>query len=406
MVEQVSPKHQPDLLQLLKELLELPALDWRQTLDAAATRVALWLHCDKADAFIFDQARTSLVALGTSDTPVGRLQRSLGLDVLPLANGGRIAEVYRTRRSFLSGDAARDEEEVRGIVRDLGARSIMNVPFEIAGATRGVLSVLSQQPNRFDEDDLHGLELIARSVGALAHRAELVERLRRDEALRARQLAAQEIITVLAHDVRNHLQPLSARLQTVKLRLDAGKAVEASDLDAPLKAVHRLTRLTQDLLDSARLEQGLFELELARVDLAALARETAQLLSSPSQEVEVTAPPELWILGDAMRLRQALENVLANGLRHSPAGARLQLKLHARSEPACAVVEVIDQGPGIAPEVMPYLFQRFVSGRGSRGLGLGLFLAERIARAHGGALRVESRPGAGARFWFELPLEL
>src|SRR6187402_523552 len=80
------------LLGLLQELLDLPAMDARQALTDGASSVARWLGCDKADVFLFDEARSSLVARGTSATPLGDLQRSLGLDVMPLAQGGRAVE--------------------------------------------------------------------------------------------------------------------------------------------------------------------------------------------------------------------------------------------------------------------------------------------------------------------------
>ena len=96
------------LLPLLEELLDLGVWDAREVMTAAAGRVARWMQCDKADAFLFDASRGALVAIGTSDTPLGQLEKQLGLDVLPLAEAGRIAEVYQTGRSYVTGHADRD----------------------------------------------------------------------------------------------------------------------------------------------------------------------------------------------------------------------------------------------------------------------------------------------------------
>ena len=139
---------QPDrrLLELLQRLLDLPGLDVEQALTAAATYVADWFACDKVDVFLLDPARASLVALGTSDTPLGKRQKELGLDVLPLANGGRLVETFKTETSFRTGRSDLDEGELIGIVRDLGVRSTLAVPITIGGVSRGVISVVSQEP--------------------------------------------------------------------------------------------------------------------------------------------------------------------------------------------------------------------------------------------------------------------
>lgn len=405
MVGSIPPPEEQSLLPLLQELLDLPAVDLDEALSSAANIIARWLECDKVDVFVLDESRASLVAIGASETAMGRLQRSLGLDVLPLANGGRIVEVFNSGRTYWTGNAEQDPEELPGIVRDLCARSAITVPLAIAGARRGVLSVVSAEIDRFSDTDRSLVEVIARWVGALAQRAELVEKLRDEEAKRSRRAAAEEIVSVLSHDVRNHLAPLSSRLQVLKMRLSAGKPVTAADLDVALAAVARLARLTNELLDLSRLDQGLFHLELTPVDLVPLLKDVARALSTPDIEVKVAAPSSLVMLGDGPRLRQAFENVIANGVRHSPAGQPLEVTVMEMSDPPQAQIHVVDHGPGIAPELLPHLFERFVARPGSKGIGLGLYLAERISAAHGGSLTVSSTLGAGAHFSFVLPLE-
>jgi two-component system, OmpR family, sensor kinase len=401
----LAPSDPQSLLGLLQELLDLPALDARQALTDAASSVARWLQCDKSDVFLFDESRNCLVAIGTSETPLGALQRRLGLDVMAIAQGGRAVEVYQTGRPHLDGHVERDEKELRGIVHDLAVRSQISVPLHIAGVRRGVLSVVSQQVERFGEQDLRLLELIVNWTGALAHRAELVEKLRDEERQRGRRMAADDIVTVLAHDIWNHLNPLSARLQMVRLKLGNGEAIEPTQLDAAIAAAQRLARLTQDLLDCARLEQGLFELELAPIDLAGLVRDVGRISATPMTEVHVDAPANLTCIADANRLRQALENVVMNGVRHTPRGTPLRIAVEPDLGARTVSIRVKDAGPGIKAELLPHLFDRFVAEGPTRGLGLGLYLAQRIAIAHGGRLEVKSRVGAGAEFSFILPLD-
>ena len=164
--------------------------------------------------------------------------------------------------------------------------------------------------------------------------------------------------------------------------------------------------MIEDLLDTARLEQGLFTLAPGVVDLAELVRETAETWRTDSADVAVRAPEELCVAGDPARLRQALENLLSNARQHSPDGVpvSVEVKTETRADGRWAVLTVQDAGPGIAPALLPNLFTRFGGGPGSKGLGLGLYLARGIAEAHGGTLTVDATPGTGACFRLALPL--
>src|SRR5207248_7179487 len=105
----------------------------------------------------------------------------------------------------------------------------------------------------------------------------------------------------------------------------------------------------------------------------------------------VVAPDELKVEGDPARIRQAIENLLANALKHSPDGVPVEIEVarEKREDGAWAVISVKDGGPGIPSDLRPRLFTRFASGPNSTGLGLGLYLAHNIARAHGGALTLD-----------------
>jgi signal transduction histidine kinase len=388
----------------LQELFALPATDARECMTAAASSVARWLACEKIDVFLFDERRTSLVAIGTSQTPLGALQKSLGLDAMPLAQGGRSVQVFRTGQPHADGHVERDTDELRGIVRELGVRSQVLQPLVVAGVRRGVFSVVSQQPERFDAEEVELVGLVASWMSALVHRAELSERLRVEERERARRMAADDIISVLAHDVWNHLNPLSARLQVLQLKLQREEKIQPTDVDGALLAAQRLARLTQDLLDTARLEHGLFEVELMPVDLSGLVAEVAHLCETAVTPVHVQIPPRITAICDGNRLRQALENVVLNAVRHSAPGGAVSIGVSSDLDAGTVSLRVTDSGPGIKPELLPHLFERFVAEGPARGLGLGLYLAHRIALAHGGALQVQSKLGAGAEFSFVLPL--
>jgi two-component system OmpR family sensor kinase len=109
---------------------------------------------------------------------------------------------------------------------------------------------------------------------------------------------------------------------------------------------------------------------------------------------------------DRARLRQCVDNLISNAATHSPSGAPVYIfiRRYQGEDGEWGQLQVVDEGPGVPDEVMPHLFDRFVTGRAQAGgVGLGLYLADRVARAHGGRIEVESPPGKGARFTMHLP---
>jgi two-component system, OmpR family, sensor kinase len=393
------------LLITLERLLDIAPDDLDSALDAAALAVADALQADKVDAFLHEPSTATLVARGTSPTSLGRKQHALGLHLLPIANGGRMAEVFQTGQPRREGRVDKDEAELRGIRVGLGIRSDISVPLDVAAERRGVLAAASRAADFFTEGDLRFLATVSRWVGMVAHRAELSERARSAVAAGARRAAAEDLVTVLAHEFRNFLTPLRARLELLGRRLQReGKEHHVDDIHQVVRTVDRLDRLVRDLLDTARLEQGLFVLDPSPLDLVDLARVTAAEIEPTPGAVAVDAPmDELVVSADASRLRQVIENLLSNALKVQPDQEPVSLTLAA--EDSGAVLRISDRGPGIAPDVLPNLFQRFGAGAGSIGLGLGLYLARGIAEAHSGSLEVESLPGQGACFTLRLPLE-
>jgi two-component system, OmpR family, sensor kinase len=400
------PKPSLQATETLERLLALPASDLPSALTHACNLIAEVLQADKVDAFLHDKRRDSLAALGSSTQPLSDLQIRLGLNVLPVANGGRAVDVFRTGQTFVTGRLDEDPDELKGVKEALKVRSQIGVPLEVGGQRRGMIMIASLAPDFFDAEDVRFSRSIARWVGMVADRAELVEAMTRTVAERARLLAAEELVTVLAHDLRNLLAPLGARLDILHSRaVREGRSADCRDLAAASGSLVRLSRLIGSILDVARIEQGLFDITTRPLDLAELARDVARLLSTPDHEVVLAAPGEVIVSGDPERLRQCLENLVTNAVQHSPDGApvKLALRTATRDDAAWACLAVCNEGMGIAADVLPRIFDRFVTGGPRAGLGLGLYLARRIAEAHRGELTVASEPGKGACFTLGLP---
>ncbi len=402
-----TPTTHAQLFVTLEGLLAIQATDTKSALNQASQLINDTLRADKADVFLYESAVDTLVAMGTSDTPMGRKEIALGLDRLAVSNSGKAVVVFQTGVPYLSGHVDQDPDELRGVKDALGIRSAVVVPLAVNGVRRGVLQVDTAQPDRFTEEDVRFLEAAANWVGLVLHRAELVERISQEAAEQARSVAADELITILAHDLRAPLTALKGRVLMLQMRArQDGHQAYLQEAAAMQRATNRLERMIADLMDTARLEQGIFTLTPTVVDLAALARETAATLQTEGNEIVVRAPAALAAEVDPDRARQVLENLLENARRHSPKGVAVILEVgtEVHEDGNWAVVTVRDFGPGIAPELLPNIFARFAAGRGTKGLGLGLYLARGIAEAHGGTLTVSSSPGAGATFRFALPL--
>ncbi len=397
------------LLTTLERLLEIQSVDLGDALSKAADLVAEALGADKVDVFVLDPARASLVALGTSRQPLSAQQRRLGLDVLQIANGGRAVQVFTTGETFVSGRADQDADELLGIKQGLGVKSSLGVALDVTGARRGVLLISSLAADRFSASDARFAEAVARWIGVLTHRAELVAATTQGAMDEGRRVAAEELVTVLAHDFRNYLTPLRARVDLLRRRAEREqRARDLRDTAHALLALERLSGLVMDMLDVARIDQGLMHLMPEPLELRSFLEETAAGLSTPAHPIEVCPYEEVVVSADPARLRQCVGNLLSNAVAHSPEGAAVQIDLMVVDSEGgpCAVVHIADQGPGVPPEVLPRLFERFAPGPDSRGLGLGLHLAKRIAVLHGGDLTVTSHPGHGTRLELRVPTHM
>ena len=141
---------------------------------------------------------------------------------------------------------------------------------------------------------------------------------------------------------------------------------------------------------------------------------TGLQVSTPQTPIEAHGNSHVIVQADPTRLRQVIENLLENALQHTRPGIPISVSVDIGSDvetdsesaiaPEWAMLVIQDHGPGIPPSVLPHLFERYVKGQRSLGIGLGLYVSNRIVEAHGGTLTAESVPGQGARFTIWLPL--
>ncbi|HUY56224.1 MAG TPA: HAMP domain-containing sensor histidine kinase [Candidatus Micrarchaeaceae archaeon] len=186
---------------------------------------------------------------------------------------------------------------------------------------------------------------------------------------------------------------------------DLGKAMTRIESESA-----RMTQLVDDLLLLARLDEGR-PLERMTVDLSQLAVDAVADASVADRQhpIKVEAPAPMPVLGDEARLRQVIGNLLRNATLHTPAQTPIEVTVKQSGD--AALLQVVDHGPGVAPEIAARIFERFVRadpsrGREQGGSGLGLAIVAAIVAAHQGTLRLEQTPGGGATFSVRIPIEL
>jgi heavy metal sensor kinase len=215
-----------------------------------------------------------------------------------------------------------------------------------------------------------------------------------------------------SHELRT---PLTAIRSVGEVALSKGgnENYYRDTIGSMLEETNRLTRLVDSLLTMSRADAGQIQIHRSAVNLLDLARESAALLEvlaeDKGQTIDVQGDPSLTISVDRLILRQALVNVIDNALKYSPAHGHIAVRVMAADN--SALIEVQDDGPGIAPELSEKVFQRFfridkARTRAEGGTGLGLSIVQWAVSVNGGKVRLVSSPGPGSTFIFEFPIQL
>lgn len=406
--DELVGQRQDRLLTTLERLLELPATEVNVTLNQAAQLIAEVLAADKVDIFFYNEGSETLISLGVSQTAMAKRQRRIGLDRQPIANGGRAVETFLTGKPFITGRADLDAEELPGVKEALGIVSEIAAVFQVQEQHRGVLAAASARPDFFSQEDLSFLKAAAQWVGIVIDRAEMVERKRQEAVAQGRRLAAEELLTIMAHDLHNYLTALKGRVGLLERRAQReGREQDLRDIRATAHTLNMLERVISYLLDIARLNQGIFTIAPQPMNLVELVREVVAAIGPGESTIQVQAPVEVVITADQDRLRQVLENLLANAVKYAPDNTPITVEIRvAQDEDGPSVVVIVtNQGPGLSQEELSSLLQPFVAGTQSTGLGLGLYLAHRIAQAHNGSLTLTSPNSQGMQVTLTLPAE-
>ena len=345
-----------------------------------------------------------LVALGWSRAGVAPMPATtfrlndFGPDVVVALRAGEPMRVDDVRTDPRTAPFA-------GAYASIGVRSNLAIPVIRGGALVTILSLHDDIARVWSDDDL----VVARDMAERTWNA--VETARAQEALRLSVRRKDEFLAMLAHELRNPLAPISAAAQLMTM-VDLPPAKVRLTSQVIQRQVAHMTALVDDLLDVSRVTQGLVAITRAPQDmksiLANAVEQARPLIEAQGHTLSMVLPPQpAQVDGDAKRLVQVFANLLNNAAKYTPAGGTIRLSMDADDREVRVQVE--DNGVGMSPDLLPYIFDIFTQGersidRATGGLGLGLALVKSLAELHHGSVTcVSAGPGQGSLFTVCLP---
>lgn len=215
-----------------------------------------------------------------------------------------------------------------------------------------------------------------------------------------------DFISIASHELKTPLTALKGSLQVLERMKGAPTPMLPILLDQAGKSMNKVTALVDELLNAGRLAEGQLQLKKTKFNLSKAIDECClHVTVGGTHEIVKKGVQDVMVEADAERIQRVLVNFVNNAVKYAIGSKKIVIRVE--QEPGQVKVAVIDQGPGIASEKIPQLFNRYYraerSGGQYSGLGLGLYISKEIINKHGGQIGVESTPGQGSSFWFTLP---
>jgi len=338
-------------------------------------------------------SRSTTGEFGTYLEHIGRMGQGMGRGVM--RGMGSLMGLGQEERTFLQEVnrslwvAGLLAAGVAALLALLFSRFLVQPLRRMAGAAKKMAAGdFSQRVKIASKDEVGEL---ARAMNSMA------------EALGKQEELRRQFVAEVAHELRTPLTVIQGNMEAM---VDGVLAPTAEHLSSLNSQVLVLSRLVTDLRTLSLADAGRLEVKPVTLDIGEIAGQALEvvgpLAAEKSIRLERVLPPALpRVLADPQRVLQVLHNILANALRHTPKGGRISLE--ARPGAGELALSISDTGPGIPPEDMPYLFQRFHS-RHSGSSGIGLAVVKALVEAQGGRVWAESRVGQGSTFYFTLPL--
>ncbi len=407
-------KRAQEVLRFLGEASSILAssFDYPST-GAEVIRRAVPLIADVAILDIFDPSGLlQRIEVAHGESRRTRLSAAARMARPPHGPRTPIAWVVANRKPLLLADckpsavtADADGFKHESFICACSPRSLLYVPVASRGQVLGVLSLAMTDSGRhFGSDEATSTTDLANRIALAVENARLYA-----DATRAVK-AREDVLSFVSHDLKN---PLMAILLTTQMLLGSAPANERrqgwTQIERIRRGVQQMRHMVEDLLDVASIDAGRLSMQFGAHPVQGVVEDALDLLKPLADDKAIVLRTDVEcsdanLRCDRDRLVQVLFNLVGNALKFTPPDG--EVVVAAKLAGDCAVVSVRDNGPGIARELVPRLFQRYVQDRRTarRGRGLGLYICRGIVLAHGGTIWVDTAVGRGSTFFFTVPL--
>jgi signal transduction histidine kinase/ActR/RegA family two-component response regulator len=281
-----------------------------------------------------------------------------------------------------------NDHALLAVLRQRGNVTVLDRPVRIVTLLSAVQAALRARRRQYEVRDL-----LAATREAVRHR--------------------DQFLAMLGHELRNPLGAITNAMTVLEMTTPAAGEIENEHRDIIRRQTDHLARLVDDLLDVSRITSGKVALQTSRIDLCELIRRCVRGIEEPArqQRHELVARiecDEAFVNGDPLRLEQVVNNLLTNAIKYTPSGGRIEASVQLEGEET-VIIRVRDNGLGIAPELLPRVFDLFIQAepsldRSKGGLGIGLTLVRALVEMHDGEVSVRSAgPGMGSEFEIRFP---
>jgi signal transduction histidine kinase len=398
------------------ELLGLYKMSWAFSLAGGADALyghlsrhsAEMLKAERGLVLLYDSERRQLVGqapgFGLTSEQVHRIRYKVDGEADSRWN-------FRKNGPLLSNKAQADTRLLPELVSEFQVQSLMVAPITRGPQIMGLLAVadrIGRAP--FSDEDLNLLLALAGQATIAVENLRLHEEIKKANVLlQEYDRLKSEFVGIVAHDFRRPLMAIRGFAELVLEEPDLPPETRTEFMRTVISETDHLALLANDTLLITQIETGQLSFNFRELDVGPFLLEAVPLgLSDHSVLMDVPpAFPKIW--ADPDRLRQVLTNLVSNGVKYSPSGGSIVVRVRERGTQHI-VIEVVDHGLGIPPEQIGKLFQKFARVRSEdhlkiSGTGLGLYICRLIVEGHGGQIWVESEPGKGSTFGMALPID-
>jgi signal transduction histidine kinase len=305
--------------------------------------------------------------------------------------------IVKNRQPIILSDVSHDERHFDhiGKVSDTRTKTLLGIPLIAKDTVVGALEAINKRSGEFTDEDLNVLTILGAQAAVAIENARLFQQ--------------SDLIAELVHELRTPMASLNTAVQ-ILLRPDISEQQHTKLIEIIRDEISRLSDLTSAFLDLARLESGRMQFHFKNVNIKDLLEYCITIMQSRASEKNISISFQLsdetiQIHADQDKIKQVMLNLISNAIKYNQEGGTIVITVN--ENPRNVVISITDTGPGIPPESLPHLFNKFYRVPGMEkmtpGTGLGLSICKRIVDTHDGVIEVKSSLGEGSTFSVHLP---